>query len=299
MLNKISKSFKLAALSLLFTGSLSAQQAIYLRLNEVMPNNVDNYQDDYGKQSAWIEIYNNSPATVDLGGCFLTTDMNNPTMYPIPKGDILTKVKARQHIIFWADNNPSHGTFHLNFELDSVKPNFLAIFDSNGKTLIDSITIPPLGADQSFARILDGTGAWAQAEKVTPSTNNKILTGQEAVLKFKENDPTGVGMAITAMMVVFFALIVLYVVFKNIGNIAMSISKRNALKAQKGTIVEKPTDLGTESGEVFAAIAMALHEYNNEAHDLENTVLTINRVTRNYSPWNSKIYGLKELPKKH
>ncbi|MGL5227420.1 MAG: OadG family transporter subunit [Bacteroidales bacterium] len=298
MLNKLSKGFKLAALSLLFTGSLSAQQAIYLRLNEVMPNNVDNYQDDYGKQSAWIEIFNNSPATVDLGGCFLTTDINNPTMYPIPKGDILTKVKARQHIIFWADNNPSHGTFHLNFALDSVKPNFIAIFDSNGKTLIDSITIPPIGPDQSFARVLDGSGAWALAEKVTPSTNNKILTGQEAVLKFKENDPTGVGMAITAMMVVFFALIVLYVVFKCIGNTAMRISKRNALKAQKGTVVQKPVDLGTESGEVFAAIAMALHEYNNEAHDLENTVLTINRVTRNYSPWNSKIYGLKELPKK-
>ncbi|MGL5318775.1 MAG: OadG family protein, partial [Bacteroidales bacterium] len=87
----------------------------------------------------------------------------------------------------------------------------------------------------------------------------------------------------------------LYVVFKSIGKTAIRISKRKAMSAQ-GAVVKE--DIGTESGEVFAAIAMALHEFNNEAHDLENTVLTINRVTRNYSPWSSKIYGLKELPKK-
>lgn len=299
MRNRFSKGLKMAALSLLFSCSLSAQQAIYLRINEVMPHNVDNYQDDYGKQSSWIEIYNNSPATVDIGGCFLTTDMNNPTMYPIPKGDIWTKIKARQHTVFWADNNPSHGTFHLNFALDTVGSNFIALFDSNGKTLIDSITIPALMADQTFARTLDGKGEWAIADKVTPSTNNVILTGQEAVMKFKANDPTGIGMAITAMLVVFCALIVLYLVFKQIGKAAVRISKRNAMKAQGGTQSSAAQeDLGAESGEVFAAIAMALNEFNNEAHDLESTVLTINRVTRNYSPWSSKIYGLKELPKK-
>lgn len=298
MRNRFSKGLKLAALSLLFSCSLSAQQAIYLRLNEVMPNNVDNFQDDYGKQSSWIEIYNNSPATVDIGGCFLTTDMNNPTMYPIPKGDILTKIKPRQHTIFWADNNPSHGTFHLNFALDSVGSNFIAIFDSNGKTLIDSITIPALGADQTLARSLDGKGEWVIAEKVTPNTNNVILTGQEAVMKFKQNDPSGIGMAITAMLVVFSALIVLYLVFKQIGKSAMRISKRNAMKSQSVQGVPAKEDLGAESGEVFAAIAMALNEFNNEAHDLENTVLTINRVTRNYSPWSSKIYGLNQLHNK-
>ena len=47
-------------------------------------------------------------------------------------------------------------------------------------------------------------------------------------------------------------------------------------------------------GEVFAAIAAALYEVAEDVHDLENTVLTINRVARNYSPWNSKIYGVRE-----
>ena len=49
---------------------------------------------------------------------------------------------------------------------------------------------------------------------------------------------------------------------------------------------------------VYAAIAMALYLYQNELHDYENTVLTINKVSKNYSPWSSKLYGLREIPRK-
>ena len=45
-------------------------------------------------------------------------------------------------------------------------------------------------------------------------------------------------------------------------------------------------------GEIYAAIAAAIHLYNEELHDEENTVLTINRISRTYSPWSSKIQGL-------
>jgi len=43
---------------------------------------------------------------------------------------------------------------------------------------------------------------------------------------------------------------------------------------------------------VYAAIASAIHLYGEELHDVENTVLTINKVSRTYSPWSSKIHGL-------
>ena len=51
-------------------------------------------------------------------------------------------------------------------------------------------------------------------------------------------------------------------------------------------------------GEVLAAIFMALYEEQEVVHDYENTVLTIDRVVRNYSPWNSKFYGLRQLPRR-
>ena len=40
---------------------------------------------------------------------------------------------------------------------------------------------------------------------------------------------------------------------------------------------------------------MALYEHLN-THDSENTILTINKVKRAYSPWSSKIYSLREVP---
>ena len=51
-------------------------------------------------------------------------------------------------------------------------------------------------------------------------------------------------------------------------------------------------------GEVIAAISMALHEHQGADHDVEETILTISRVKRSYSPWSSKIYTLRETPHK-
>lgn len=46
-----------------------------------------------------------------------------------------------------------------------------------------------------------------------------------------------------------------------------------------------------------AAIAMALHLYYAEVHDEESHVITIKKVEKSYSPWNSKIYGINNLVK--
>lgn len=46
-----------------------------------------------------------------------------------------------------------------------------------------------------------------------------------------------------------------------------------------------------------AAIAMALHLYYDDPHDEEQHVITIKKVERRYSPWNSKIYGINNLVK--
>jgi hypothetical protein len=51
------------------------------------------------------------------------------------------------------------------------------------------------------------------------------------------------------------------------------------------------------SGEINAAIAMALYLYTNELHDQENPVITMIKVSRTYSPWSSKIYSLRRLPR--
>lgn len=285
---------------------LNAQRATSLKINEVLVTNEQNYQDDYGLHNAWIEIFNTSFASVNIEGCYLTNDKDNPTKYPIPKGDVLTLIKPRQHILFWADGMPNRGTFHVSFTLDPSKENYIALYDSNGKTLIDEITVPAgMLADQSYAREEDGSANWVIKgggghSYVTPSTNNMTLDKNEKIENFKKHDADGFGMAVIAMSVVFIGLILLYVSFKIVGNIAVKLGKRNAMKAIGITdkVEAKEKNLGSHSGEEAAAIAMALHEFMNDAHDVEDMILTINKVKRTYSPWSSKIYTLRQTPKR-
>lgn len=282
-------------LALLLATGAQAQRVTSMRINEVLVINDDNFVDDYGKRSAWIELYNTSAGTVNVGGCFLTNDPNDPKKYPIPKGDVLTRISPRQHVLFWADGMASRGTFHMNFRLDPEKDNYIALYDSDGKTLVDDMTIPAgQKADVSYGRKVDGRDEWVYFTKVTPSTNNLTLDSNEKIDNFKAKDSLGVGMTLTAMAVVFIGLLFLFLIFKQVAALAIAAGKFRAKKAG----AEDTHESGDISGEVLAAISAALYELNEDVHDIERTVLTIQKVKRNYSPWSSKIYGLREIPRK-
>jgi Na+-transporting methylmalonyl-CoA/oxaloacetate decarboxylase gamma subunit len=255
--------------------------------------------DDFGENSSWIEIFNTGYNSVEIGGCYLTDDLNNPTKYWIPTGDPVTKIPARNYILFWADNKPTRGILHLNFEIRHADS--IALFDANGRTLIDKIAIEkPQKSNMSYG-LMEKTdehgnvfNEWEFLTKITPASNNdhsrKVTSGEQFV-KF---DPNGVGMASIAMAVVFSSLALLYLIFKTTG----SYFQRKARKARKVEHIEGVADKVSEdiSGEVSAAIAMALHLFQSEIHDEENTVLTIKKVSRTYSPWSSKIHTLRKYP---
>jgi Na+-transporting methylmalonyl-CoA/oxaloacetate decarboxylase gamma subunit len=315
---------------LLFAGGQAAAQSQSdMCFNEILVYNIDDYEDDYGHKHGWIELFNTSRGTVDIGGCYVSNDRNNLKKYRIPKGDVLTKIKPRQHIVLWADNMPLRGTFHINFTLEET--NTLYLTSSNGRDVIDSLHFPtgegpfPImdyitddngdhvvqkgsipfypSNNVSYGRLMDGENiggdnGWAFLAKTTPSSNNVILDSEAAAQRFKQFDPYGVIMSITAMLVVFIALILLYVVFKNIGRASINSGRKKAEKA--GVSPDVVAVAQDAPGEVYAAVAAALYLYaqQEEAHDIENTILTINKVTRAYSPWSSKIYGLREVPHK-
>ena len=321
--------FLLTGCLLFAGGQAAAQSQADIRINEILVHNTDDYEDDYGHKHGWIELFNTSRGTVDIGGCYVSNDRNNLKKYRIPKGDVLTKIKPRQHIVLWADNMPLRGTFHVNFTLEET--NTLYFTSSNGRDVVDSLQFPTgegafpvmdyIANDKgnqvvvkgsiphypienvSYGRLMDGENVggadgWAFLSKTTPSSNNVILDSEAAAQRFKQFDPYGMIMAITAMSVVFVALILLYVVFKNIGRASINSGRRKAEKA--GVAPDVVAVAQDAPGEVYAAIAAALHFYfqQEEAHDIENTILTINKVTRAYSPWSSKIYGLREAPRK-
>lgn len=291
-----------------FTSCTEQKSNSKLVINEVLVDNQTNFQDDYGVHSGWIEIFNKAYSTADLAGCLLkvSSQPGDTVTYFIPKGDVLTSIKPRQHTLFWADGNPRRGTFHTNFVLSKTNANWIGLYDS-GKKLLDQVVVPAgiLAANQSYARVGDASAEWevkgASADKyVTPSTNNQTIESNPKMDKFEQHDPVGIGMAISAMNVVFLGLILLYICFKLNGKAAIKLRKRNAMIAHNITDKQeaKEKKLGEAPGEVIAAISMALHEAQGADHDVEETILTISRVKRSYSPWSSKIYTLRETPHK-
>ena len=289
-----------------FTSCTEQKSNRKLVINEVLVDNQTNFQDDYGVHSGWIEIFNKAYSTADLAGCLLkvSSQPGDTVTYFIPKGDVLTSIKPRQHTLFWADGNPRRGTFHTNFVLSKTNANWIGLYDS-GKKLLDQVVVPAgiLAANQSYARVGDASAEWEVkgADKyVTPSTNNQTIESNPKMDKFEQHDPVGIGMAISAMSVVFLGLILLYICFKLIGKAAIKLRKRNAMIAHNITDKQeaKEKKLGEAPGEVIAAISMALHEAQGADHDVEETILTISRVKRSYSPWSSKIYTLRETPHK-
>lgn len=130
-----------------------------------------------------------------------------------------------------------------------------------------------------------------EAEKARGLSDLKIAKNQ----RINAADSAGLGVTLMAMCIVLLALIVLSILFMVFGKVFARKQSRKKKEAH-GVDADVPHDDDHDSGEVIAAIAMALDEHFNSRHDLEDTVLTIRRMKRAYSPWNSKIYNMRELP---
>jgi len=106
-----------------------------------------------------------------------------------------------------------------------------------------------------------------------------------------------VTIALVGYLIVFTVLLSLVAVFTHLPKL-LTLEARKRMR-QKGHDL-KPEHLNPHvSGEENAAIAMALHLFFSEIHDEESNVITIRKVSRSYSPWSSKIYGLNTLNKKN
>lgn len=96
-------------------------------------------------------------------------------------------------------------------------------------------------------------------------------------------------LSLVGYVIVFLALTLLFYVFNLIPKI-LSFNKRRQLR-RKG-VRERVIEDITITGEVSAAISTALHLYFSDLHDEETRVLTVNKISKRYSPWSSKIYNV-------
>jgi glutaconyl-CoA/methylmalonyl-CoA decarboxylase subunit delta len=99
-----------------------------------------------------------------------------------------------------------------------------------------------------------------------------------------------IGLAVIGYSVVFLSLFLLFLVFTIIPKF---LTRNLRKKFQKEGGEEKIAFAGNMiQGEVSAAIATAISLYLEELHDEETAILTIKKVGKSYSPWNSKIYNV-------
>ena len=126
------------------------------------------------------------------------------------------------------------------------------------------------------------------------------MTQAEKAKNAAENDSWGGAITLIAMTIVIGALVVLTILFLIFGKVSSTLLSRKKLEAHGITKEEAPHDHeDVDSGEAIAAIALALSQHLEQRHDIEDTILTIRRMKKAYSPWNSKIYNLRELPELH
>jgi glutaconyl-CoA/methylmalonyl-CoA decarboxylase subunit delta len=129
--------------------------------------------------------------------------------------------------------------------------------------------------------------------QTTNTVSNKLSQDSTIANTLSHLDIYGVALIIItiALLVIAISLINISRKINKIQSVPANLNKRT----QRISVEKKSTEPGND--EVQAAIALALHFHQNELHDSENAVLTINRVTKFYSPWSSKIYGLSKNPR--
>lgn len=142
-------------------------------------------------------------------------------------------------------------------------------------------------------------GDWVPSKEVNTVQESELsrkMIQAEKARNAAENDEYGFAITIIAMGIVISALVILSILFLGFGKISSTLQKARKRKAHgvsENEAEEHHEEL--DSGEVIAAISMALAEHTGQGHDIEDTILTIRRMRKAYSPWNSKIYNMRAV----
>ena len=156
-----------------------------LVINEFMAsNNNIPVPDDYGDFPDWVEIYNTGDTPIDMGGWYVTDNLENLVQYQLPTDNpSLTTVAAKGYLILYCDK--AEEGLHTNFALSSDGESFG--ISQDGVTLTEGYTYCPSDcdltlpavSDLSCGRNGDGESTWVVFEPntdtpPTPGTSNGI-----------------------------------------------------------------------------------------------------------------------------
>ncbi len=136
-----------------------------LVINEFMASNDATIADQDGEFEDWIELYNNTNASIDLTGYFLSDDEANLTQWAFPTG---TSIGANGYLTVWADDDEDQAGLHANFKL-SASGESIFLVNAAGE-IEDVISYVDQTTNISFGRFPNGTGEF---QEMNPTFNSE------------------------------------------------------------------------------------------------------------------------------
>ncbi|HOY59542.1 MAG TPA: CotH kinase family protein, partial [Verrucomicrobiota bacterium] len=140
-------------------------------INELMADNAACIADPQGNYDDWIELSNLTDEDLDLAGCHLSDEPNNPRKWAFPAGSILP---ANGFLLVWADEDGSDTPgLHASFKLSaSGEQLYLTDADERLNAILDSVEFGPQSTDRSWGRPSTNAELWLDMSP-TPGQPNE------------------------------------------------------------------------------------------------------------------------------
>jgi hypothetical protein len=139
-------------------GKIKINEVFYLISNDIL------------KRDLWIEIINVSNSDIKLDGLMFSTDtLYGKQSFFHSDADF---IKPNEVILIYLTNNFQGANSKYNLSLVK-KTNVIKLF--KGGVLLDSVQVPILDRDESYARIPDGSGEFLNVKYETPGQKNDQL----------------------------------------------------------------------------------------------------------------------------
>ena len=171
-----------------------------LVINEFMSKNKSTVREETGSYADWFEIYNSTNKDIDLGGLFVTNDLNNLNKYMIPKGESAkTTIKAGGYYIFWCDKQTAINPNHVDFKLPAEKGD-IAIVQLRGSEnyIINQISYSNQGEDIAYGRYPTESSDFRYLMTPTPNAKNTNNASVQTVSGVTINEVLAVNTSIVA-----------------------------------------------------------------------------------------------------
>ncbi len=158
-------------------------QEEHVLINEVLASNASLLDLD-GSMPDWIELYNPSTNTVDLGGLSLSDSLTTPDRWIFPQGSLIA---PNGFFKIHFDDEKLSSTTNTGFGLKANGGSIYLFHSStNGPALGDSVNYGLQAADWSIGRVPDGGTHWVLSRPTPAAPNVAAVLGDPTLLRVNE-----------------------------------------------------------------------------------------------------------------